>query len=198
MAQNTPSFVQNPTWQSVRVQTVDQFGEVSPQSVDLLPQNQFNLYLRSIQNAIQSVTGSGGNQANIQGPLSLNSNPITGVTNSSPPASDEALSYGTAQSLYSTLRQALKVVYSNYAIQPADGTILVDATAGPVTLTLPQAKSAPEYIFIVMKVDATANAVMLAALAGETVSGPVTFVSSQWGKLWPQSDAKTGWWIVNS
>lgn len=50
-----------------------------------------------------------------------------------------------------------------------DGTILVDATAGPVTVTL-QAAALGDRVLI-KKIDASANVVTVAAQGGETING---------------------------
>lgn len=197
MAGQSAPFQGNPIWQPLTVQAIDPYGNVSPQSIQILPQTNFDSYLAKINQSLAGVTGFNGQPANINGPLSVNSNPVTGVTNSSPPAADEALSYGTAQGLFSTFRQAIKTVSGSYSVQEGDGTILVDATAGPVVLVLPDATTVSGKIWIIMKIDASGNSVSLATVAGQTVSGPTTSTAAQWGKLWPQSTGQN-FIVVNS
>jgi hypothetical protein len=197
MATNQPSsFVQDPIWDDATVQAQDKFGNIVPRQIDILPKSQFNTFIRNIQNAIQQVTGAGGNPASIQGPLSLNGNPITNVTNSSPPASNEALSAGTAASLYSTFRQTIKTVSGTYQSTSSDGTLKGDATAASFTITLPPPDTVTGYIFPVIKVDSSAHAVTVASAntssgTAAQINGAATNVlSTQYAKAQYQSDGQ--------
>lgn len=66
-----------------------------------------------------------------------------------------------------------QTVTANYAVTGTDSIINVDATAGMVVITLLGAAS--PYPVTVKKIDASGNAVRLAAQAGETVNGGPTF-----------------------
>jgi hypothetical protein len=80
----------------------------------------------------------------------------------------------------------------------SDHTILADATAGPVTVTLPIAAQFFGGRYNVVKVDATANAVTIAAAGGDNIDGAATVVlSQQWASLNFQSDGATRWVILS-
>lgn len=59
---------------------------------------------------------------------------------------------------------------ANYTVTVLDNTILVDATAGQVTITLISAASTPN-TYTVKKTDASANHVVVAAQSGQTIDG---------------------------
>ena len=92
--------------------------------------------------------------------------------------------------------QALKTPIStktaNYTITTADGTIIVNAASGPVTITLPSAASATEYHFTVKKVDTSSNTVTIAG----TIDGTTNYVLySQYEAVRVQSDGSV-YWII--
>jgi len=61
-----------------------------------------------------------------------------------------------------------RVVSGNYTVDPlTDAYIIVDATAGPVTVTLPDIETVRRQRFVVVKGDATANQVTVAPFAGD-------------------------------
>jgi len=77
-------------------------------------------------------------------------------------------------------------------------TVLVDATSGNITITLPAAASSSNVIFIIKKIDASANTVTIDANASETIDGNTTEVlASQTEFRVIQCDA-TAWWITGS
>ena len=75
----------------------------------------------------------------------------------------------------------VRVVSTNYTVLPSDGTIFVDTTAGPVTITLPTAASAivggQGQRVRVKKIDVTANAVTIVATGGQ-IDGAASAVIS--------------------
>lgn len=72
---------------------------------------------------------------------------------------------------------------ANYTVNVVDDTILVDATAGAVTITLISAAKTPNS-YTVKKVDSSANTVTIAAAGSENIDGASTAVlSSQWDKV---------------
>lgn len=67
-----------------------------------------------------------------------------------------------------------RTVTSSESIVNTDSTILADATAAPITLTLPPASGgmlAPLGPFTVKKIDVSANAVTVAADGSDTING---------------------------
>ena len=189
------------SWSTVNVQTVDSSGNVSPQAIPVLQQNQTNSLIQQMQQNILSVTGQGGNGSNVHGPMSLNGNTISDITNSSPPSSSEALSYGTAQGMYQAWRQSIKTVTANYTASTSDGTILVNAAGGAVTITLPGPSGVEAYVYVVKKVDSSSNHVTVSSAntatgTAATIDGAATNVlSTQWAKAQYQSDSKN-WYVV--
>jgi hypothetical protein len=63
----------------------------------------------------------------------------------------------------------VQVVTADYAMTPDDRMVLADATAGPITVTLPSAATGGEAI--VKKVDASANSVTVDGLATQQIDG---------------------------
>jgi hypothetical protein len=61
-----------------------------------------------------------------------------------------------------------------YTAAPWDHTIRVDATAGAVTVTLPPASLHTGKVYVVLKVDASGNAVTINPDAAETINGAAT------------------------
>lgn len=75
------------------------------------------------------------------------------------------------------------VVTSNYTVHVTDQTILVDASAGPVTINLISAAWTPN-TYTIKKIDSSANPVTATAASGEHIDGATTqTITSQWGKL---------------
>jgi hypothetical protein len=87
---------------------------------------------------------------------------------------------------------------ANYTVSVVDDTILVDATAGPVTITLIPAAWTPN-TYTVKKIDSTANAVTVAAHAGDTIDGAATVsltTQYQHVKVVPGGGNTTKWFTV--
>jgi hypothetical protein len=85
---------------------------------------------------------------------------------------------------------------SNYTLTTADGTILVDAISGGITITLPAAASAAETIFTIKKKDVTSNIVTVDANGAELIDGSTTYtLSTQYEAIKIQSDG-SAWWII--
>ena len=87
--------------------------------------------------------------------LSVSHNPDGSIKPSSIPASASPLGTKT----------------SNYAMTTADGVILVDATAGPVIITLPAAAGNDGFRATIKKIDTTAHIVTIAPAGSETIDG---------------------------
>jgi hypothetical protein len=85
---------------------------------------------------------------------------------------------------------------SNYTLTTADGTILVNAASGGITITLPAAASAAESIFTIKKKDVTSNVVTVDANGVELIDGSTTYtLSTQYEAIKIQSDG-SAWWII--
>lgn len=78
----------------------------------------------------------------------------------------------------------------------ADYCILADATAGAYTVTLPALADARDQVFVLKKVDASANAVTLDANGAETIDGAATqVINTQWASLTVIGGA-AGWMVI--
>lgn len=130
---SNPGIIQLPIWNSANVQVEGADGKISSQAIPYLPQAQFNTLIQQVQQKLAAVAGTGGAPANIYGPLNLNGQPITGVSTSSPPAADEALSYSSAQGLFEAFGAVQKPT-ATYTTATTDGMILA---SGTFTVTLP-------------------------------------------------------------
>ncbi|MDJ0342275.1 hypothetical protein QMK19_03615 [Streptomyces sp. H10-C2] len=74
----------------------------------------------------------------------------------------------------------VNAVTANYAVTTLDEVVLVDATGGPVTVTLPTAVGRATRC-TVQKTDASANAVTVATTGGQTIKGASTFpLATRW------------------
>lgn len=86
---------------------------------------------------------------------------------------------------------------ANYtAVSETDYTILVDATSGDVTISLPTALSALGRVFNVKKIDASTNSVFIDPNGSESLDNDTDAeIKKRYTSLTVQSDG-TGWWII--
>jgi hypothetical protein len=77
----------------------------------------------------------------------------------------------------------------------SDSIILADATAGPLTVTLPAAAATKNKRFVVKKTDSTASAVTLAPVSGQIDSAATYDITLALGSVDAVSDG-TNYWIV--
>jgi hypothetical protein len=108
----------------------------------------------------------------------------------------QVLSNDASGNLSWVVPQALKTPIStktaNYLVTTFDGTILVNAASGAVTITLPSAASANEYHFTIKKIDTSSNTVTIAG----TIDGTTNYVLySQHEAVRVQSDG-SAYWII--
>jgi hypothetical protein len=179
----------------VQVQVVGPDGKPTTQTISILDKSQTGQLLQQIQASILGVSGQGGDGSQIHGPMDLNGFSITNVSNGDNPLPHEALAYGTAQSRYNTYRQAIKQVSADYNVQAADGTVQVNAAAGPVTVTLPPPDTVTAMVFPVIKSDSSGNAVTVVSAKtrnknqAATINGAANAsLAAQWDKGLYQSD----------
>jgi len=101
----------------------------------------------------------------------------------------------TAQQFVGGLVSTYRTADADTAILPSDSLLMVDATDGPVTVTLPSAASVAGRSFTVKKIDASGNAVTLDA-GSETIDGSSTLaISAQWDASTIQSIG-TAWAVA--
>lgn len=83
-----------------------------------------------------------------------------------------------------------------YTATASDYTILCDATAAAFTVMLPAAASEPGRIYVIKKIDASANAITIDGSGAETIDGAATkSLATQWTTMMIQSNG-TAWFIL--
>ena len=93
-------------------------------------------------------------------------------------------------------RQEITGVAINTTLETGHFTVLVDASGGARTITLPAAASHTHRIYNIKKIDVSANTITIDANAAETIDGAATVViAAQWDSYTVQSNG-TGWFII--
>jgi hypothetical protein len=99
----------------------------------------------------------------------------------------------TALNTFTGLRVNTLAVGSDYDILSTDFELLVDASAGGVTINLPFATGTGQYYHI-KKIDATANVVTVAAQTGDLIDGSISVaLVDQWSDTWIIDSAFQYW-----
>jgi hypothetical protein len=97
----------------------------------------------------------------------------------------EVLAWAEAMIGDPTLRSAT----ASFTVERTDRTVLVNATGGAVTGTLPPAASCPGHTVTIKKTDASGNAVTVDGNASETIDGAANYpLTAQWNSVTVQSD----------
>lgn len=81
---------------------------------------------------------------------------------------------------FNGLKLAVASKTANYTATASDVIIVVDATTGPVTITLPAASASIGTLFRIKKVDASANGVAIVAAGADTIDGGSLTLLSQY------------------
>lgn len=94
--------------------------------------------------------------------------------------------------------EATRTETAAYTAQPWDHTIRVDATDGAVTVTLPPAELCKGKVYVVLKADASANAVTVDGHASEEIGlpGATTVSTSTEGVGWTLQSTGSAWDII--
>lgn len=93
-------------------------------------------------------------------------------------------------------RPAIATKTANYTATAADRTILVDATGGARTITLPAVATHAGQEYVIKKIDATANAVTIDGDGSDTIDGAATLVlAAQWDGATIQNDG-SAWYVL--
>ena len=96
---------------------------------------------------------------------------------------------------YPVARPGIVLVAANYAVDPTVGTVLVDASAGPVTITLPSA-APPSRTLHIKKIDSGGHMVRIQGLPGEDIDGkPYKTTDKPYTSMTVQSFG-SDWWII--
>ena len=117
----------------------------------------------------------------------------TGYFGSAPVADDEVIRF---QDIAAGLCLSVTdITTTPYTATVTDFFLLVDATVGNITLNLPAAVGSEGKEYIIKKIDATANTVIIDPDGAETIDGAATkTLSSQWQSLSVVSDG-TSWYV---
>jgi hypothetical protein len=125
------------------------------------------------------------------GVLSMRSHNIKDIANPSDPQDAVTKAYVDAET------NAIANKSSDYVLGGADHTILVNAGSGAVNITLPAAASSGK-TYIIKKIDASANAVMVAAQPGQSIDGSLSvLLGAQWRYVNIQFDGSQ-WFIIGN
>jgi len=89
-------------------------------------------------------------------------------------------------------------VTTDYTVQTTDRIVLCDASAGPLTVTLPSAASMVGLSVTIRKSDETPNVVTVQAQAGDTLDGSGTLTLSNKGDAVILYAKAAGTWIAFS
>ncbi len=93
------------------------------------------------------------------------------------------------------IRQALATKTANYTLTTLDYTVLGNATTASFSLTLPTSVGATGQVYIIKKVDSTANTVTILTTSSQTIDGSTSKVLSyQYDGFQLQSDGAN--WII--
>lgn len=93
-------------------------------------------------------------------------------------------------------RQEITGVAINTTLETGHFTVLVDASGGARTITLPAAAAHTHRIYNIVKIDVSANAVTIDGAGAETINGAATqTLAVQWNSYTIQSNG-TGWFII--
>lgn len=91
---------------------------------------------------------------------------------------------------------AISTKTGNYSLMLTDNVIIVDATSGAVTISLPLSASATGHIFYVKKKDPTANAVIIQANGSELIDGSNTLTTTTQYESFTLVTDGTQWWVI--
>ena len=103
---------------------------------------------------------------------------------------------GSALHVDASFATAISGKTSDYTLTGGDHTILVDCSSGNVTLTLPTAVGCAGRMYIIKRIDASANAANINSDGSEEIEGSASPASvAAMGSVVLQSD-NSGWWKV--
>ncbi len=96
----------------------------------------------------------------------------------------------------SAVVKSIRTISTDTTVLLTDGTILVNAAGADTIVTLPSAVAASGCRFVVKKIDATTNQLIVSGVSGQTIDGEPTFTTDvQWDFAEFQPDG-INWYIV--
>ena len=153
-----------------RAAIADQRGFVSPE---------WYRYFAQIQSAVGSASS-----ATWQDGYILTPGPVAGVSASDVEGGGASIPRGVVTTAV------------DRTLWPTDYAVLADATSSVVNIVLADAAQAKGRDVVVKKIDASANAVVLAAPGGQTIDGAASLsIATQWQSYTLVSDG-LGWFIL--
>ena len=107
--------------------------------------------------------------------------------------------FGSDKTLTRPLANGLRVAYAvkaaNYTATTSDSNIIVDASAGPVTITLYSASTTTGHLLHIKKVDSSGNAVTVARAGSDTIEGATSItLAAQWNAATIYSNGNATWY----
>lgn len=96
------------------------------------------------------------------------------------------------------MRPQVRSVSADATLTDLDSVVLVDATSGAKTITLPGAASVSGKQLKVKKTDASANAVTVAPASGQKIDGAASYSLSAQNKYCCLVSDGTNWFIVSN
>ncbi len=151
--------------------------------------------------------GSGGGSSppvtligDVTGPTTANVvTAIQGAATPVPAAGDnhKALVYQEALNAYQLLHLQFKIkrVAADYSVTANDLLIIVDATAGMVTITLPALAGITDRTYAIKKIDRTTNAVCVQSMPGELIDLAQRMLITTPLESVLVTAGTIGWWI---
>ena len=118
-----------------------------------------------------------------------------------PTSARDLLAPQRVQQVFEVLRRILRdpqTITVSTTLVASNTTVEADATAGAITVTLPRAADHANRVYVIKKVDASANAVTVDANAAELIDGALTkTLTARYDDIVIQSDG-TGWLMLTS
>jgi hypothetical protein len=112
-------------------------------------------------------------------------------------ANSDALTINATSTFAAALNFPVTTVNGNTTLNNSHFLVLVDASGGAVTITLPSASSNTGRMYIIMKIDNTANTVTIQRSGSDYINGGTSLtISSQWNKFNLISAGGTQWVVL--
>ena len=98
--------------------------------------------------------------------------------------------------LYGAFSRPVTTKTSNYTLTTTDYFVLVNATSGAVTITLPTAAGISGREFVIKKIDSSSNVVTVDGGGAETIDGTTTFDLEYQDESINIISNNTNWYII--
>jgi len=111
-------------------------------------------------------------------------------------ANSDALTINATSTFAAAVNFPVTTVNGNTTLDNSHFLVLVNANAGAVTITLPDATTCTGIMYVIMKIDASANNVTISPLIVlQTINGAASIVfNTQWQKYTVMSDGSN--WVA--